>query len=267
MKLKSDLQQTNATATEALPLEPTTQQAGNELTLLDDLFCIIAAGQAEIDEHKQAVEINQSEVAKQVGAIDELIKKLREDFRAHEEGQILVKLTTLELVKEPAVKILHELLPAPTLDIAALEDRLGKAFFEFRAHYLDLLRRAHRAQVQQALKRLEQTLGNDPSHDAEGIDREAIAGSSPACRRIEAMIEAREGFSRLSFRLDSETDYRALYQSLLDEVRRELELVEGELPPSVPEPDRKIKVVIADRGEWPEELPPNGWTVRREVAS
>jgi hypothetical protein len=203
-----------------------------------------------------------AEVEKQVADAQGAI---RADCNGSTTGQ-LTELIGLKLAKERYHEVFDELFPPPVLD-SALEDRLGRACYEFTNHYLDKMRRAYRAQHLQALKRLEQTLGNDPSQDAEGLDREAIAASSPDCRRIEAMIEARAGFSRLSFRLDLETDYHALYQALLDEVGRELELLEGELPPSVPEPDRQLKPVIVSRPQEPDDLPPPGWTVRRTVNS
>jgi hypothetical protein len=228
----------------------------------------IAKDQSDLNRYGAAVRARDekkngllAEVEKQVADAQGLI---RADCNGSTTRQ-LTDLIGLKLANERYHEVFDELFPPPVLD-SALEDRLGRACYDFTNHYLDLLRRADRAQHQQALKRLEQTLGNDQSHDAEGIDREAIAGSSPACRRIEAMIEARAGFSRVSFRLDLQTDYGALYQSLLDEITRELELIEGELPPSVPEPERQLKPMIVSRPQE-QDLPPPGWTVQREVNS
>jgi hypothetical protein len=254
------------TATHALPSEPTTATNSDyALARVHGPFEEIQRGQSDLDEHNTAAAALKEKKATQLAALDTRIANLKANYTGFE-TDTFVDLVNSQLAREQAVQILDELLPAPMLD-PALEGRMGNAFYEFVEAERDVLRRVYDGLHQQALSKLAQTLGDDATRDAEGIDRGAIASASPDCRRVESMIMERQGFSRIGFKLDLRTDYRGVYRQRLDELEREIEKV-GELPPAKDyPPDEPHKPVIVDRGQWPADLPPNGWSVRRELNS
>jgi hypothetical protein len=162
----------------------------------------------------------------------------------------------LKVGKERLEVVFNELFPPPVLD-SALEGQLKKDCSDFISAERVLSIQLWDFFRQQALLAVREILGDDPNADV---------SSCPGCKRVEGLLSTQP--SLVNFRLDPDTNYLAIYQARLDEVTRQLQLVEGELPPPrAQEPDRKLTPLIVDPGQWPDELPPPGWTVRREINS
>jgi hypothetical protein len=263
---KPDLPNTEASTT--TEVRPTKTAKIAALAQPHDCLKEISRIQSIFDEHQAAIKAREASKAEHLSAVDKRITNNVAGYIGSERVEALMELVALEVAKERIPALFDKIVPEPELDTARLEEELYQACRAFTNVELDILSRVHEWHRQTALRKLAETLGPDITADPEEVDREALAAASPPCRRLDAMFMARQGFFRLGFRLDLETDYRAVYRARLDELGRELELIEGELPPPrAREPDRQLTPMIVSRPQEPDELPPPGWTARRGVSS
>lgn len=147
----------------------------------------ITRSQSKLNNYQAALAERKNRKETQLAALDDQIANLARKYTLSE-TDVLIQLSALRSAKAEFPQLIDELTPVPVLDLATIRQELRLATKRLFEGEQVLLIRISDYYHKEARSKLAQIYGEDESSDPSGLDRDAIARLSPACKRISALL-------------------------------------------------------------------------------